>query len=65
MNAPAPDSPHWFKSSHSAGEQDCLEVALGRGLVYVRDSKRKAGPVLGLSSVGFAGLVALASAQVN
>ncbi|MEU6019763.1 DUF397 domain-containing protein [Streptomyces sp. NPDC047515] len=27
MSAPAQDSPAWFKSSHSAGEQECLEIA--------------------------------------
>lgn len=60
MSAPAPDSPLWFKSSHSAGEQDCVEVAHTSCAVYVRDSKCKAGPTLALTSAGFASLVTFA-----
>ncbi|MBB5916938.1 hypothetical protein BJY24_005850 [Nocardia transvalensis] len=37
----------WFKSSHSAGGKDCVEVAfLGDGMVGVRDSKNPTGPAL-------------------
>ncbi|WP_459546816.1 DUF397 domain-containing protein [Nocardia sp. X0981] len=37
----------WFKSSHSAGGQDCVEAAhLRAGSVAVRDSKNPAGPAL-------------------
>ncbi|MFI1917832.1 DUF397 domain-containing protein [Nocardia sp. NPDC020380] len=37
----------WFKSSHSSGGQDCVEVAfLERGVVGVRDSKNPTGPAL-------------------
>ncbi|MEU1546097.1 DUF397 domain-containing protein [Nocardia sp. NPDC005745] len=37
----------WFKSSHSATQADCVEVAfLADGLVGVRDSKNTAGPAL-------------------
>ncbi|MEV0360102.1 DUF397 domain-containing protein [Nocardia sp. NPDC050697] len=37
----------WFKSSHSGGGNDCVEVAhLDGGLVGVRDSKNAAGPAL-------------------
>ncbi|WP_454194791.1 DUF397 domain-containing protein [Nocardia sp. Marseille-Q1738] len=37
----------WFKSSRSAGGQDCVEVAfLDRGHVGVRDSKNPTGPAL-------------------
>lgn len=37
----------WFKSSHSAGGSDCVEVAhLDGGGVGVRDSKNPAGPAL-------------------
>ncbi|WP_040694013.1 DUF397 domain-containing protein [Nocardia vinacea] len=37
----------WFKSSHSGGGQDCVEVAhLDRGMVGVRDSKNPTGPAL-------------------
>ncbi|WP_081706272.1 DUF397 domain-containing protein [Nocardia sp. CNY236] len=37
----------WFKSSHSSGGQDCVEVAfLEGGRVGVRDSKDPAGSIL-------------------
>ncbi len=37
----------WFKSSHSGGSQDCVEVAfLADGTVGVRDSKNPTGPAL-------------------
>ncbi|MBF6464231.1 DUF397 domain-containing protein [Nocardia beijingensis] len=38
---------HWFKSSYSSAEKDCVEVALLReGSVGVRDSKNPTGPAL-------------------
>lgn len=41
-----PDA-HWFKSSYSGGDGDCVEVAwLEAGQVGVRDSKNPAGPAL-------------------
>ncbi|MGV9974155.1 DUF397 domain-containing protein [Nocardia beijingensis] len=37
----------WFKSSHSQGGADCVEVAhLAGGAVGVRDSKNPTGPAL-------------------
>lgn len=40
----------WLKSSHSAGDGgECVEVASGSGALYVRDSKDKAGPMVGLA----------------
>lgn len=37
----------WFKSSHSGGQTDCVEVAwLAEGAVGVRDSRDPAGPAL-------------------
>ncbi|WP_454198968.1 DUF397 domain-containing protein [Nocardia sp. Marseille-Q1738] len=46
MNAD-PTGARWFKSSHSSGGQDCVEVAfLEGGHVGVRDSKNPAGPAL-------------------
>ncbi|MGK8489882.1 DUF397 domain-containing protein [Nocardia asiatica] len=37
----------WFKSTHSSGGQECVEVAhLTDGLVGVRDSKNPTGPAL-------------------
>ncbi|MBO0853532.1 MAG: DUF397 domain-containing protein [Nocardia sp.] len=41
----------WFKSSHSGGGQDCVEVAfLAEGIVGVRDSKDRTGPVLAFNA---------------
>ncbi|MEU2087904.1 DUF397 domain-containing protein [Nocardia beijingensis] len=38
---------NWFKSSHSGGGQECVEVAhLAGGMVGVRDSKNPTGPAL-------------------
>ncbi|WP_280258754.1 DUF397 domain-containing protein [Nocardia wallacei] len=38
---------NWFKSSHSGGQTECVEVAwLPNGDVGVRDSKNPTGPVL-------------------
>ncbi|WP_039794249.1 DUF397 domain-containing protein [Nocardia araoensis] len=37
----------WFKSSHSGGKDDCVEVAhLEGGMVGVRDSKNPTGAAL-------------------
>ncbi|MBB5913290.1 hypothetical protein BJY24_002157 [Nocardia transvalensis] len=37
----------WFKSSHSGGENECVEVAWLEGSgVGVRDSKNPSGPAL-------------------
>ncbi|NNH72546.1 DUF397 domain-containing protein [Nocardia uniformis] len=40
----------WFKSSSSAGGQECVEVAFVTGGVGVRDSKDPSGPALIFSS---------------
>ncbi|MEU7022419.1 DUF397 domain-containing protein [Streptomyces sp. NPDC046203] len=61
MTAPTPDSPAWFKSSFSAGEQDCVEVADMPGTLYVRDSKDKTGPNLAFGPAEFTTFVAYAS----
>ncbi|MET9030189.1 DUF397 domain-containing protein [Nocardia sp. NPDC004168] len=38
---------NWFKSTHSGGGQECVEVAhLAGGMVGVRDSKNPTGPAL-------------------
>ncbi|MFI1462115.1 DUF397 domain-containing protein [Nocardia carnea] len=40
----------WFKSTHSGGGNDCVEVAhLDEGMVGVRDSKNSSGPALVLT----------------
>lgn len=44
----------WFKSSHSSGGQECVEVAhLDAGMVGVRDSKNPSGPALVFSPAGW------------
>lgn len=41
----------WTRSSRSGGNNNCLEVAIANpGGVYVRDSKRPAGPALVIPS---------------
>jgi Domain of unknown function (DUF397) len=41
----------WRKSSHSGGAQDCVEVSRDLpGVVAVRDTKDRGGPVLVFSS---------------
>ncbi|MFH8518847.1 DUF397 domain-containing protein [Streptomyces gelaticus] len=40
------ENAEWFKSSHSNGNGNCVEVAYLDDAVAVRDSKEQAGPVL-------------------
>ncbi|WP_306306823.1 DUF397 domain-containing protein [Nocardia brevicatena] len=49
----------WFKSSHSSGGQECVEVAFGgRGMVGVRDSKNPSGQALVFSSAEWSAFTA-------
>ncbi|MGI5338491.1 DUF397 domain-containing protein [Streptomyces sp. CA-181903] len=41
-----PSGACWRKSSHSSGNGACVEVAEAGGIVAVRDSKGRSGPVL-------------------
>ncbi|MFB7595345.1 DUF397 domain-containing protein [Streptomyces sp. NPDC056160] len=52
----------WFKSSYSGTNGgDCVEVAAGLGVVYVRDTKAAGrGPVLRVGRGEWAAFVALA-----
>ena len=43
----------WRKSSHSGGNGDCVELAAGSRVRYVRDSKDPNGPALGFSPKAF------------
>ncbi|MFE7672619.1 DUF397 domain-containing protein [Streptomyces albidoflavus] len=56
-------SPRWFTSSYSNNGGDCVEVATNlaatRGVVPVRDSKDRGGPVLELPATAFATFVSL------
>ncbi|KQX86182.1 MULTISPECIES: DUF397 domain-containing protein [Streptomyces] len=52
----------WFKSSYSTGSGgECVEVAACPGTVHVRDSKDTAGPVLSVTSGGWAAFVGYAA----
>ncbi|MDX2591793.1 DUF397 domain-containing protein [Streptomyces sp. WI03-4A] len=54
----------WFKSSYSGTEGgQCVEVAPDTAVVYVRDSKAVAGPILSVSCEAWAGFVGLASSE--
>ncbi|MEH0416892.1 DUF397 domain-containing protein [Streptomyces sp. B21-083] len=55
------DGLRWFKSSYSgSGGGNCVEVAAGLDVVYVRDSKVVGGgPVLRVSQGEWAAFVAL------
>lgn len=46
----ASDLADWKKSSHSGAEGDCVEVAVARERVGVRDSKNREGDVLVFSA---------------
>ncbi|MGK8465835.1 DUF397 domain-containing protein [Nocardia cyriacigeorgica] len=48
----------WFKSSHSSGSQECVEVAHLDAGVGVRDSKNFTGPALVFSPGAWDGLLA-------
>lgn len=51
---------NWRKSRRSGQESDCVEAGDGGGLVFVRDTKRRDGPVLAFSAAAwkaFAGKV--------
>ncbi|MFF8913668.1 DUF397 domain-containing protein [Streptomyces sp. NPDC015032] len=47
------ENAEWFKSSHSNGNGNCVEVAHLDDVVAVRDSKQQAGPVLTCASEGW------------
>ncbi|MCK7624609.1 DUF397 domain-containing protein [Streptomyces sp. RS10V-4] len=48
----------WFKSSYSAGNGECVEVALLGDTVAARDSKQAGGPVVVSSAEGWRAFVA-------
>ncbi|GLX47781.1 hypothetical protein Shyhy01_07310 [Streptomyces hygroscopicus subsp. hygroscopicus] len=48
----------WFKSSYSGAEGgQCVEAAADTGVVYIRDSKAVAGPIIRVSHETWAGFV--------
>ena len=50
----------WRKSSHSGGNNDCVELAWSSSTRFVRDSKNPSGPVLGFSPKALAAFLAAA-----
>ncbi|MFJ3233395.1 DUF397 domain-containing protein [Streptomyces sp. NPDC086787] len=56
------ETPRWFTSSYSNNGGDCVEVAVNlvatRGMVPLRDSKHRTGPVLAFPAASFASFVA-------
>ncbi|MEU4682847.1 DUF397 domain-containing protein [Streptomyces xinghaiensis] len=54
----------WFKSSYSGAEGgQCVEIARGKGVVHIRDSKDTAGPVIRVSREAWTGFIGLASSE--
>jgi hypothetical protein len=54
MRSATPQHIYWKKSSYSAADGNCVEVArLGGGYIGVRDSKNPALPVLGYTAAGW------------
>ncbi|MFG2913105.1 DUF397 domain-containing protein [Kitasatospora sp. NPDC048298] len=48
----------WKKSTYSGGNGDCLEVATGEDIRYVRDSKDPTGPALAFSAAAHSSFIA-------
>lgn len=46
MNEPDLSKAHWFKSSYSNAQANCVEIARVSGRVATRDSKDPDGPAL-------------------
>jgi hypothetical protein len=55
----------WRKSSFSASETDCVEVAWPAGGAAVRDSKNPAGPVLLLAERSHYAMIAVLKAAAS
>lgn len=49
---------HFKKSTRSNGSSQCVEVASAPGVVAVRDTKDRTGPILAFDRESWAGFVA-------
>ncbi|OON81796.1 DUF397 domain-containing protein [Streptomyces tsukubensis] len=59
MNPERPIPLRWFKSTHSGDEGgECVEIAVDRATIHVRDSKSSSGPRLAFAHGTWAGFVA-------
>ncbi|MGX1760492.1 DUF397 domain-containing protein [Streptomyces lydicus] len=47
----------WYKSSYSAANNECVEVARARAWVAIRDSKDPGGPALAFPAAAFTAFV--------
>ena len=57
MTLPWNNNAAWRKSSFSAPDQECVEVAQRTEVVGLRDSKNPNGPVLNLAPTGWSALL--------
>jgi hypothetical protein len=57
MSAPSEEGVLWTKSTRSAGNGACVEVAHLSPAVAVRDSKDRSGPILRFDAVGWTAFV--------
>lgn len=59
MKSEQADQLHWFKSTYSGGNGgECVEVAVDRAAIHVRDSKERGGPQLAFARDTWAGFIA-------
>ncbi len=53
MTSPDNEPLRWRKSTRSALDRDCVEVATARDAVHLRDSKHPQGPVITMAPAAF------------
>jgi hypothetical protein len=63
LSTPELTGAEWFKSSHSGGEQACVEVARLLDRTAIRDSKAGGNSVLVVSPLAFATFIAYLSQE--
>ncbi|KAA0942871.1 DUF397 domain-containing protein [Streptomyces apricus] len=50
---------HWFKSSHSGNDGECLEIAISPPTIHIRDSKTPTGPTLKITPTAWSAFLGL------